>query len=80
MSKCLICGIESDSYLCYNCICTCDIEKLCIEISVYKLESMENELWEHIAAGMKENGVSFKDTVFEIAKNIPSPHKENLFI
>ena len=75
MAKCLNCGIETDYCLCNACRSKVDIEDLCRRIIEYKPGSGENPLWDQIASEMSSIG-NFRNVVFALADDLPSPRKE----
>ena len=80
MTRCLICGENTENHICSGCLESTDMEKLCLEISAYKTESGINPLWDELYLEEKENGRIFKDVVFELTKNMDSPYAEMLLI
>ena len=75
MAKCLNCGIETDYCLCNACRSKVDIEDLCRRIIEYKPGSGENPLWDQIASEMSSIS-NFRNVVFALADDLPSPRKE----
>ena len=74
---CLICGNRSDRSLCDDCWGMTDIEKLCLELSVYNPNKCQNALWNDIAAGL-DSPYDLCNIVYELTEDMPSPRKEYL--
>ena len=75
MSVCLNCGKEYDGCLCDECRNMADIEALCRKIIEYSVGSGDNLLWDRIAAELSSTG-NFRNAVFALADELPSPRKE----
>lgn len=75
MALCLNCGKEYDGCLCDACRGTVNIEDLCQRIVEYRPGSGENPLWDRIAMEMSSTG-NFRNAVFALADELPSPKKE----
>ena len=75
MAVCLNCGKEYDGCLCDECRNTADIEALCRKIIEYSVGSGDNPLWDRIAAELSSTG-NFRNAVFALADELPSPRKE----
>lgn len=79
MSKCLICGKESDSYICDSCRDNTDIEKLCNDVIAYTPGVIDsptaNSLWDEIAKELEMNQ-KFSVVAYDLADELPSPRKE----
>ena len=75
MARCVNCGIEYDGCLCDQCRKTVDLEELCKNILAYRIGSGEKPLWDEIALGFS-NYYNFRQVVFAIADELPSPRRE----
>lgn len=75
MAVCVNCGTETDGYLCSQCSSSVDLENLCGTILEYKIGSGENPLWDQIASGLS-NMYNFRNVIFAIADELPSPRRE----
>lgn len=75
MAVCLNCGKETDYCLCEDCRRAVDIETLCQKIIEYKPSSNENPLWDQIASEMAYMS-DFRNVVFALADDFPSPRRE----
>ena len=75
MAVCLNCGKETDYCICRNCHSTIDLEGLCKKIIEYKSGSGENLLWDQIAENMTYMS-DFRNVVFALADELPTPRKE----
>lgn len=76
MIKCILCGCESGSLLCGNCNTT-DIRQLCLRLAVYDPASQSEPLWDELSADLI-NPSNFKNVVFALTTDLPSPEKEFL--
>ena len=79
MPLCVVCGKEADSCICESCRNKEDIEKLSMDIIRYKPGLGGNELWDSIAGQMTYTS-NFKNIVFSLTANLPSPRKEYIRI
>ena len=75
MAVCLNCGKETDYCLCEDCRGAIDIEALCQKIIEYRPGSGENPLWDQIASEMAYMS-DFRNAVFALAEELPTPRKE----
>ena len=75
MAVCLNCGKETDYCLCEDCRGAIDIEALCQKIIEYRSGSGENPLWDQIASEMAYMS-DFRNAVFALADELPTPRKE----
>lgn len=75
MTICVNCGAEANFCLCENCRKIVDIEKFIKQISDYNPGCGENPLWDHISSQL-QNPCNFKNIVFAIADDLPTPRKE----
>ena len=75
MAVCLNCGKETDYCLCEDCRGAIDIEALCQKIIEYRPGSGENPLWDQIASEMAYMS-DFRNAVFALADELPTPRKE----
>lgn len=75
MAICLNCGKEYDGCLCETCRGTVNIENLCQRIVEYRPGSGENPLWDQAAMELSSMG-NFRNVVFALADELPSPRKE----
>ena len=79
MAICIICGKKKSAPLCSDCRSNVDIEKLCIELSTYSPNKCDNKLWNGIASELT-NPLNFRNIVFAITDELPTPRKEYLRI
>lgn len=77
MAICIKCGKENDICLCEACKASTDLEALCNEIIAYRPGSGDNPLWETICSSFN-SPYNFRNLVFAISDDIPSPRKEYL--
>lgn len=75
MAVCLNCGKETDYCLCEECMSSVNIEDLCRRIVEYRPGSGENPLWDQIASEMAYMS-DFRNAVFALADEFPSPRRE----
>lgn len=75
MTKCIVCGKESDRCLCESCAAVADLERLCGDIIAYSPARGENPLWDSIAAEMK-SPYNFKNLAFALSADLPTPKRE----
>ena len=75
MAVCLNCGKETDYCLCEDCRGAIDIAALCQKIIEYRSGSGENPLWDQIASEMAYMS-DFRNAVFALADELPTPRKE----
>ena len=75
MAVCLNCGKAANYCLCEDCRKTVDTESLCRTIIEYTPGCGENRIWDQIASEMS-NKNNFKNIVFSLAEDLPSPEKE----
>lgn len=75
MAVCLNCGKEYDGCLCDTCTDSVNIEDLCQRIVEYRPGSGENPLWDQVAMELSSMG-NFRNVVFALADELPSPRKE----
>ena len=75
MATCLNCGKEADYCLCNACKETADLEALCQKIIHFRPGDGENPLWDRIAGEMAYEG-NFRNVVFALADELPSPRRE----
>ena len=73
--RCLICGKESQEWLCEEHKNNIDYKELLTKMADFRVEDSENELWVQIA---KENNIekNFFEVMNEVVKDVPSPYKE----
>ena len=79
MPLCVVCGKEADSCICESCRNKEDIEKLSMDIIRYNPGFGGNELWDSIAGQMTYTS-NFKNIVFSLTAELPSPRKEYIRI
>ena len=74
--RCLICGKESQEWLCEEHKNNIDYKELLTKMADFRVEDSENELWVQIA---KENNIekNFFEVMNEVVKDVPSPYKES---
>ncbi len=75
MTICIHCGGESSECLCASCKQTVDIEAICKELENYQSGIGQNILWDNISSQLS-NPNNFKNIVFAITDNLPTPRKE----
>ena len=75
MATCLNCGKVTDYCLCGECRSVVNIEDLCKRIIEYRVGSGENPLWDQIASELTVK-YNFRNVVFALADDLPSPRKE----
>ena len=75
MAVCLNCGKETDYCLCEDCRTAIDIEAFCQKIIEYRPGSGESPLWDQIASEMAYMS-DFRNVVFALADELPTPRKE----
>lgn len=75
MAVCLNCGKASNSCLCDTCRESVNIEELCQRIVEYNPGCGENQLWDHMAMELSSKN-NFRNVVFALADELPSPRKE----
>jgi len=75
MTICLKCGKENDGCLCNTCRSMVNIEDLCRQIIEYRPGNGENQLWDQKASELNNPG-NFRNVVFALAEEFPSPRKE----
>ena len=79
MAICIICEKKKSAPLCSDCRSNVDIEKLCFELSTYSPNKCDNKLWNGIASELT-NPLNFRNMVFAITDELPTPRKEYLRI
>ena len=79
MAICIVCGKENDTCLCDSCRHSINIEDLCLQIIDYKPGSGENVIWDKISSELYGT-YNFKNIVFAISDELPSPRKEYMRI
>ena len=75
MNRCIICGAKCDKYICDDCLPAADIEMLCEQITAYRPNECQNNIWNEIAAGL-DNPYDFRRIAFDIADLLPTPKSE----
>lgn len=75
MAICIHCGGESTECLCASCKQTVDIEAICKELETYQPGIGQNILWDTMSSQLC-NPNNFKNIVFAITDDLPTPRKE----
>ena len=73
--RCIVCGKESNDYICETCSDIADIEAICRELILFRPEESSNVLWEEIAAEL-ENPYDIRGYAYELADRLKTPRKQ----
>lgn len=75
MTKCIICGKETETFLCEDCGTVTDLEELCKELIGYHLGCGEKPLWEELLSRENDKD-ALQNIVFAITEDLPSPERD----